>query len=404
MKRLLTAAALLLPAAATVSRADLAHPTLVESYYLGNYYLQVGQKEKAIETYRAVIDGSPGSAQCQRAWLIVGDAYLALHLEREKASGGDDTGSRSGFFDKADEAYRAAAAYPAVAAEARIRLGKLYAFHAPGEEAAGRSWFREVIDHYPEKAGEAAVLMGRSFSEAGIWEPAVAAWQEAVVKLPETAALAKLLQARGMSALEDPASAIGIYSEIVASFGIDGFFDDQCGFKGTTVDQALEGLIDDALSEEDPGFAAEVTGNVIRAHPATNVAMQARLRRAELLHKQGKTAEAVESLDGIALNWPASEWAVRALFREAEMLGGSVAVPVYERIRRNWPRSRHWVRASLALAAAAFKAGETENEAVNRDRYRAQGAGALREIVSRYPGTPEAAEAAEVLNRNGFQP
>lgn len=351
------------PALGGISASDL---SLGEYYHLGAYYLQVGRQEDAISNYREMIALQPDSREAERGWLLIGDAYL--ELGRQALSGQDKNLARSkDFFAKAAEAYRSLLGrFPAAEAEARLRLGKLYAFHVPGSEETGRGWLRAVTADFPEKAGQAALSLGEAYLAEGRTEEAFASFQDALNEFPEVAAAAALAQGKILEGTGDHLGALAVYSLIVRTQALDGYF--SAGeFRGTTLEKALAGLAGAALEAQDPGKASDLIAQIAADYPGTNAEMTARFGNVELLARRGETEKAAGVLDGIAFRAPRSFYAPKALFRKALLLAGEERREVYREIRRRWPKSLNWVEATERLAVDYLKKtpGQTEAEAAD---------------------------------------
>jgi len=379
---------ILLAGITQVAQADISNPTLKEYFHLGGYYLHVGQQEKAIDNFREMINRYPSSREAQQAWFSIGDTYLQLAQSAKKL--------RTSYLDRARNAYSTALSrFPAAAAEARIRLGILYAFHYPGEEDTGRTWFRSVMTDYPEKAGKAAMLLADSFKREEKPENAFRSYQAARISLPEVAALASLEQADILYQFGDFSGASTLYAEVVNSMSLDGYFNDN-QYRGTTLKTAEEGLTKASLKEGNPKFAAEVISSVIRTGPGINAEMIGRLQQAKLLAAQDKANQAAELLEAIALEYPQSLYAPRALFLKAHILDGEKRIAAYEKIRDNWPNSIYWVDAVMEQVTEYLKQKE-ENNPKLQEEGRKKATLWLKRLIDRYPGSPEAEKARIML-------
>lgn len=376
------------PARGGVTASDL---SLGEYYHLGAYYLQVGRREDAISNYREMIALHPDSREAERGWLIIGDAYL--ELGRQAAAGQEKTLTRSkDFFAKAAEAYRTALGrFPAAEAEARLRLGKLYAFHVPGSEETGRGWLRSVTADFPEKAGQAALSLGETYLAEGRTEEAFSAFQDALDAFPEVAAAAALAQGKILEGTGDHLGALAVYSLVIRAQALDGYFN-AGEFRGTTLEEALSGLAGAALEAQDPGKASDLIAQIAADYPGTNAEMTARFGNVEFLARRGETEKAGGILDGIAFRSPRSLYAPKALFRKARLLAGEERREAYREIRRRWPKSISWVQATRSLASDYLRKipGQTEAEAADAGK---KAELLLKELINRYPASPEAAAA-----------
>jgi len=376
---------------ATAARGDLVNPSLNEYFHLGGYYLQVGQREKAIANYREMISRYPDSLEAQRAWLSIGDAYLELAQESRRQA--DPGLSRSkDFLAQAEKAYRTVLGrFPAAEAEARLRLGRLFYLYRDGEGETGRNWLRTVMQDFPERAGKAALLTAESWRADGKKDQAFRAFQAARLEYPEVAVPAVLAQIELLNAGGDYEQAALLAAEAVNSLSWDGYFSNG-EYRGTTLKAALDGLRTAAQAEGDNGFAAEVISALGRRTAGTNAALTARFARAALERTRGQPDKAAEILEGIAVEWPRSLYAPQARLRQAAGMAAAEREGVLKKIRETWPRSIFWVTATEAWASACLEAGgDAEPELQAQGKKKA--VFLLKEIINRYPASPEATRA-----------
>lgn len=406
MKRVINLA-LILSIAGLVLAGDLtAEPTgltLKEYYYLGEFYFQVGQYDKAIENYEELIRKYPTSREAEKAWLSIGDVYVRL-LEQDQRGSGQKLKSLSAaaesFKQKALNSYQKVVDnFPNSAGLALIRIGKVHAFYCPGEEELGRVKFREVVDNFPEEAGRAALFLGDSYLHQKQAEQAKTAYYQARFFYPEVAAQAQVLFSRVDLEQKDYSSVVDALSPVLSTLGIDGYFNAYY-YSGNIMQQAVTLTAEGMEAEGNHRFVVEHLKNIVSRYPDTNIALQTQLELAKFYSKQGKNDLARNELGRIISRYPQSHYAVQAHLAEAEIVSTEEAIQLYKSLQKSFPRSKFWVTASISAANKHLELAQGTTEVATKNTHRALARAALMEIIRRYPRAPEAGQAQEILKSN----
>lgn len=396
-------------------RADINNPNLKEYVYLGQYYGQVGEPEKAIRNYEELIRKHNCTPEAAGAWKALGDIYVSL-LKKQRGEIGlalavaEKTGVDSKIKSLQAEEFRlrkkALGAYQTVvdkfpdsAGEALVRMGMVYAFQSPGEEEDGRSIFRRVMNNYPEAAGRAALFLGDSYCRQDKFEEGKKAYHQAVFLFPEVLARAQILISRLDHKLNDFSTAVNDLSPVLNITGIDGLFTEyRC--KGSIMREAIELTAENMIAEGNPQLAIEHLKNTINTHPATITALQTQLYLAKIYSEQGKPELAQEELTSLISNYPKSIYAVRASLQKAVNSSDEEAIKVYEILRTRFPMSKFWVISTQALAGRYLAlADKTEKDKVKKS-LRLRSGVIAREIIKKYPCSPTAEQVKAFLQAN----
>lgn len=396
-------------------RADINSPTRKEYVYLGQYFVQVGEPEKAIKNYEDLIRKHPCTPEAERAWMCLGDIYLSLLAKKRAELASVNAGNeKTGLEDKvrglqteeinlrrkAVSSYQTAVdKFPDSAGLALVRIGKVYAFQSPGQEDRGRAIFRRVMNGFPEEAGRAALFLGDSYSSQQKFEEAKNAYHQAGFSFPEVAAPAQVLISRLDRQLEDPSSAVNDLSPVLNVSGIDGLFTEY-RYKGSIMQEAIELTAESMIAERNPDLAIEQLKNTVLRYPATNTALRTRLYLAEIYIRQGKTDQAREELNQMISGYPKSLYAARASLRKAEIVPDEEALTVYEALRNRFPGSGYWMTASRLLAGRYLKIAEKAEKDKEKSAWRARAGAVAREIIKKYPCSPQADQVREFMKAN----
>ncbi len=418
MKRLITTLLILVLTGFVLSPsllADINNPTLNEYVYLGQYYAQVGESEKAIENYEDLIRKHPCTKEAEGAWMNLGDIYVSLLRQKQAAltalSGGiektelegkirDLRAEKTGLRQKAVTSFQTVVkSFPDSAGLALVRLGRLYAFQSPGQEEEGRTIFRQVMNDFPEEAGRAALFLGDSYLRQGKWEEAKNAYQQAEFFFPEVAVRAQVLVARVDRELKEFSSAVNDLSPVVNILGIDGLFTEY-RWKGSIMREAIELSAESMTEEGNPELAIENLKDIIERYPSTNIALATRLYLARLYEGEGNRDQALQELDRVVSGYPKSLYAARASLQKAGILPAEESIAVYEGLRKRYPRSMFWVTATRGLTGRYLE--QADKAATDKEKIPLrQRAGALaREIIGKYPCSPQAVQVREFMAAN----
>ena len=396
-------------------RADINSPTRKEYVYLGRYFVQVGEPEKAIKNYEDLIRKHPCTPEAERAWISLGDIYLYL-LTKKRAeiaavnAGNEKTGVGNKIRGlqveeitlrrKAVSSYQTAVdKFPDSAGLALVRIGKVYAFQSLEQEDRGRAIFRRVMNGFPEEAGRAGLFLGDSYSSQQKFEEAKNAYHQAGFSFPEVAASAQVLISRLDRQLEDPSTAVNDLSPVLNVSGIDGLFTEY-RYKGSIMQEAIELTAESMIAEKNPDLAIEHLKGIIRRYPASNTSCKTQLFLAEIYRRQGEMDQAREELNRLISGYPKSLYAARASLRKAEIVTDEEAVDIYESLRKRFPGSGYWMTASRLLAGRYLKMAEKAEKEKGKKALRTRAGVVAGEIISKYPCSPQADQVREFMKAN----
>jgi tetratricopeptide (TPR) repeat protein len=396
-------------------RADINNPNLKEYVYLGQYYGQVGEPEKAIRNYEELIRKHNCTPEAAGAWKALGNIYVSLLKQQRGEIGlalavsektGVDSKTRSLRAEEFRLRKKALGSYQTVvdkfpdsAGEALVRMGRVYAFQSPGEEEDGRSIFRRVMNNYPEAAGRAALFLGDSYCRQNEFEKGKNAYHQAVFLFPEVSARAQILISRLDRKLNDFSTAVNDLSPVLNITGIDGLFTEyRC--KGSIMREAIELTAENMISEGNPKLAIEHLKNTISTYPGTITALQTQLYLAKIYSEQGKPELAREELNSLISDYPKSIYGIRASLQKAEISSEEEAIKVYETLRTSFPMSKFWVISTRALAGRYLALAEKTEKDKAKKSLRLRSGVVAREIIKKYPCSPKAEQAKAFLKKN----
>lgn len=396
-------------------RADISNPDLKESFYLGRYYLQVGQLEQAISNYEELIQNYPRTREAEEAWMNLGGIYVSLLkqkqeeleaalLEAEKT--GVDNNVRSlqteviNLRNQAIKTYQTVVnRFPDSAGSAMIRIGRIYVFHSSGLEEDGRNMFQKVINGFPEESGRAALLLGDSYSHQGKYEEAKTAYHQAGYKFPEVSARARILISRLDQKLDNFSAAVNVLNPSLNIIGGDGLFTEY-RFKGSIMQEAIELIAENMIAEGNSELAIERLKNVIADHPNTNVGLRTTLYLAGIYQQEGDQELFREVLDSVVDDYPQSIYAVKAYLQKANAVSDEESVNIYNLLREKFPRSKFWVSTTIKLSRLYLAMAEKAEEDKEKNDLRSRAGIAVREIIKNYPFSPQAEQAKNFLKTN----
>lgn len=384
---------------ATDLEADLSNPTLQEYHYLGEFYLHLGQYETAIRNYEELARKYPATRQAEKAWMSIGSAYVDL-LEETIRKAGATSPTAESYRRKAFNAYRKVADnFPDSAGLALIRIGKVYAFYSPGEEDLGRVKFREVMEDYPEEAGRAALFLGDSYFRREKYEQAKTAYRQARIFYPEVAAQAQVLYSRVDMAQKVYSSVVDDLTPVLNTLGIDGYFSGY-RYHGNIMEEAISLTSESMEAKGNRRFVVDHLKSIIDQYPDTNIALRAQLRLAKTYSEQGKNDPARQELQRMIFRHPKSRYAALAYLAEAAIVPAADAIKVYENLRKAFPRSKFWVKASTSLAGKSLELAREASDAAVKKEHLDRARTAFKKIIDNYPTSPEAVQARALLKSN----
>ena len=393
----------------TSSFATIEKPNLNEYLHLGEFYLQVGQPEKAISNYRAMIGKYPRSREAERGWLLLGKAYLSLFQQtRKKLARAEKDGERlvleklrgqaNNYRSKAIASFQHVADnFPGSAGAALVHLGRAYAFTFPGELRKGQAIFRRVMRQFPEEAGRAALFLGDSYFRGRQYDKARAAYRQARFFYPEVAAQAQILFSRADQEQKNSAEALSDLMIVLNPLGIDGHFSEY-GYHGNIMREAIERTADLLEEQNNTEEAIAQLQKVIRTYPGTNIALQSRLRLARSYSEQGEKELAARQLDQVITEFPQSIYAARAYLKKAELSPPSEAAGIYRSLERAFPKSKFRLAAGIKEAAANLELAKRNSVPAEKKLFRRRAGEALKKIIQLYPNSPEAGEARKTIS------
>lgn len=412
MKQIITTVCVLLVLAlfSSFSSASIEKPVLREYLHLGEFYLQVGKPDKAIQNYRALISKYPRSREAERGWMLMGKAYLSLFQQaRKKLLQAKDADrqeleqlrSRADKYrNKAVASYQHVADnFPGSAGLALVRLGRAYAFVFPEGLDKGRAFFRRVMSQFPEEAGRAALFLGDSYFQRREYDRARAAYRQARYFYPESAARAQMLFSQVDQKQKNAPEVLNDLAAVLNPLGIDGHFSGY-RYQGNIMREAIE-LNADILEEDNhPEEAVNFLKKMIRLYPGTNVGLRSRLRLAQSYAEGGEKEAAVRELDRIISEYPRSIYAVRAYFKKAEINPGPAAIGVYRSLERAFPKSKFRLSAGIQEASANLSLAKRNDNSKEKKLFRQRAGAALKKVIQLYPHSPEAEEARQIISAN----
>ncbi|MDP8215168.1 MAG: tetratricopeptide repeat protein [Candidatus Euphemobacter frigidus] len=401
------------PLLTSTGLASIEKPELkVEYASRGQYYLQVGQPTKAINNFEELIRQFPKTREAEKAWLSLGDIYLTLLKDKQSHLRGklgelEKNGltreinalraEAQSLKHKALNAYQMVVNYfPNSRGLALVRIGKVYAFHSPGEEETGRGKFREVMSNFPEQAGRAILFLGDSYLRQNKFEKAKNAYYQARFFYPEVAAQAQLLFSKVDQGQKYFSSTVSALALVLDPLGIDGYFTDYY-YHGNVMWEAIERTAECMVAEGNRETAIDHLKNIINKYPDTNIAFSTKLYLAETYNRQGKKVEAQSVLDQVISHCPQSLYAARAYLKKAEISSGKEAVLIYGNLRKAFPRSKFWEKASRALADKYLDLVQRTSDDKEKKEFRRRASGVIKEIMRRSPQSPEWVSAQEFL-------
>lgn len=391
------------------SSASIEKPDLKEYFHLGAFYLQVGKPEKAISNYRAMINKYPQTQEAEQEWLSMGNAYLTLFQQAQKKLQ-DKKGDRlelkkwrnrvDKYRNKTISSYQQVVDnFPGSAELALVRLGRAYAFSFPEGLEKNQTFFRQIMTHFPEEGGRAALFLGDSFSRLHSYEKARATYRQARFFYPEVAAQAQLLFSQADQKQKNSAEALNDLSAVLNHLGIDGHFSEY-RYHGNIMREAIEQTADILEEGNTPEEAVTHLKKMIRLYPGTNVALQSRLRLARTYSEMGEKELAARELDRIIMEYPQSIYAVRSYLIKAEIAPPSEAAGIYRTLERAFPKSKFRVSAGREEALAYLSLAKRKDDSKEIKLFRERAASILKQIIQLYPRSPEAEEVRQILSTN----
>lgn len=400
------------PLLTSTGLASFENPNLKEYVSLGQYYLQVGQPTKAINNFEELIRKFPKTREAEKAWLSLGNIYLTLLKDKQSDLRGKLGELEKNGLTREIKALRAEAqslkrkalnAYQAVVNNfpnskglALVRIGKVYAFHSPGEEETGRGNFRKVMSNFPEQAGRAILFLGDSYLRQNKFEKAKNTYYRARFFYPEVAAQAQVLFSKVDQGQKYFSSTVSALAMVLDPLGIDGYFTGYY-YHGNIMREAIERTAECMVAEGNWEIAIDHLKNIINKYPDTNIAFSTKLYLAETYNRQGKEIEALSVLDRVISDCPQSLYAARAYLKKAEISSGKKALLNYENLRKAFPRSKFWEEASRALANKYLKLAQRASDAKEKKEFRGRASGIIKEIMRRFPNSPEGVSAQDFL-------
>jgi TolA-binding protein len=409
-------AACIAVSAALRADAGLENPGLADYYHLGDYYLRTSQYEQAVSNYAAMAAKYPDTREAERGWLKTGEAHYMLmlralaDLERAAAAGAPASETEE-LRSKADSrrnraaaAYRRAAAqFPAARAEAHVGLGLLAAARGGEGMQEARKELGLVVDHFPEGAGRAQILLGDIAAAAGDRPGARRAYEEARSRFPEVASLAMLKSATLAFDEGGFAETAGICASIIDRAGIDGAYSAEYRPAGTVMIEAVakRAAAERALAES--GQELKGLSAVAERYCGTNVGLGAAIKKAEAAAHYKAPDDAAALLNGIAAKYPKSVWAAEALACLARIQGPcGKAAETWERMIAAWPQSAWRVEAAMGLAETWLAMAAAEKDEGRRAVLRAKAGDACRDVIAAFPSSPEGARARDFIASRGL--
>jgi tetratricopeptide (TPR) repeat protein len=263
-------------------------------------------------------------------------------------------------------------------------------------ENTGRAAFREVMEDFPEEGGRAALFLGDSYLKEGEIEKAKTAYHQARLFYPEVAARAQILFGEINRGQGDFSSAVSDLSLVLDLLGIDGFFSEY-RYRGNIMEEASELITESIRAEGNPEYAVEHLRGLIERYPGSNVGLTLQFQLADFYASEAKSDLALAVLDRIISQYPKSFYTPRAYLKKAGIVLNPDALAIYETLRKAFPRSRYWVKATRGLATTCLELAERSSDEKEKRRWRSRAATATREIIRKYPRSPEAVEAGEFL-------
>ncbi len=392
----------------TSSFASIEKPDLKEYFHLGEFYLQVGKPEQAINNYRAMIQKYPRSREAEKGWIFMGNAYLALYQQTHKKLMQEKTGERlvreslrsraDKYRDKTISSYQYVVDnFPGSAGLALVRLGRAYAFTFPDGLKEGRAFFRRAMGQFPEEAGRAALFLGDSYFHNRQYDQARAAYRQARFFYPEVAARAQTLFSQVDQKQKNQAEALDDLAAVLNPFGIDGHFSEY-RYQGNIMREAIEQSADILEEQNNMEEAVNLLKRMIRLYPGTNISLQSRLRLAQSYSDAGDKEMAGRQLDQIITEYPQSLYAARAYLKKAEIASPSEAPGIYRALERAFPKSKFRLSAGIKEASANLALAKRNDNPAEKKLLRQRAGQALKNIIQLYPHSPEAEQARQIIS------
>ncbi len=327
-------------------------------YSIGDALYNAGRFEEAMATYRRVLNEYPQSTFVLDAIAGIQYALVALNREDEVSAVVDsfvqqhpdsplldevrfrdaEIKFQSGDFEAAIAAFQRfirTARTPRLLAAAYLYLGKAYAELERYEEAI--AYLQQLIARYPnrEESLEAGLRLGEIYLSQERYADALELYRklETQSQKPEVRATIRYHQGISLMFLGRLNDAARVLEQVVQETEAGSPLHNQAKLALARVqDQQNATLQALTLYREVAQSSSDETG------------AEALYRMAEILHRQGKKAEALEELKRIPVLFPGfSDWVARSYLLQAEIYRErgqkGMAQQLYERVLREFPHT-----------------------------------------------------------------